>query len=544
MSFLIVMLMITLFFLFLMLVISFLNFEKRKELEGEIEILKYDIPAAVCEFLLDEYFTITSFNKNFTEITGYSKKNIQQEIDNKYGKLLVFSDFDELKQELMEQLNQGNDATGKCKIIKRNGESIWVIYNGIKLEKKDEVTVFKMIFLNITKNSELYEKPTYEQIILEDLYQNIPAGILVVNMNDHMKLTSINQSALDVFGYSYDEMIEKYQNDSAFFLHPDDVEYVREIFNYAIVNGTCENYTHRIITKSQNVFHVAASVHFFEDHNNDKNMVIVFMDITKKLKQDQRLKLTHEKYQIAMQHANVFILEYEIKTRIMELSLNAQEYTQLPDTIIFSRDYLKEKNIVYLQDFDELNKVIDRVLNQEETVSCELRLKDRNGSYKWFKLILVNIFNEEDVAVKIMATLLCIDKEKQFKICLEQEKKYRDSMLEKAILVYEANLTEDIFVKGQENLFKLFSLEEGLSYSEVVEYAADYILIPEDGQKFKDQLNIENLKKCFDSGITEVTVEARRYHNLAQYVHLKYIVNVIFNNETGHLMAFCHIIKL
>lgn len=537
------MLTITLFFLFLMIIISFFNFEKRKEIESEIELLRYNIPAATCEFLLDESFTIISFAKDFTELTGYSKKNIEKEIDSKYAKLLVFSDFDNLKQDLKEQLSKGKTATGKCRIIKRNGQSIWVVYNGIKLENK-ETPIFKMIFFEIRENKQRHDESMPKKNGLETSNQDIPAGILILNTEHAMQLVSMNQCALEILGYTYDEAVNGYKEDSMFFIHPDDIAYVREITQYALASGMCKSYTHRIIAKSQSVFHVVASVCFFQDHNDMKNMMIVFMDITKILKQDQRLKLTDEKYQIAMQQANVFILEYEMKSKTIELSVNAQEYTGLPHTILFSRTHLKELDILCLQDFDTFNQIIQQILNQEQMASCELRLKNKNGIYKWFKLMLVNIFNAQGTAVKIMATLLYIDEEKQAKICLEQEKKYRDSMLKKALLIYEADLTQDVFIKGQENLFRLFNIEENFSYSDVVEYAGDYILLPEDGQKFKEQLNVENLKKCFDSGITEVIVEARRYDNLAQYVHLKYIVNIILNDETGHLMAFCHIIKL
>lgn len=188
-------------------IVTFRDISQRKKVEQDLIKTKHfaetaleSIPGAF--FVLNDQGEFIRWNKNMVTRLGYT----EEELDHKDILDFVVEDF---KQEAIEQFNScinGKELSIETKVYNKDGE-IRDYYIGAKRFTEDGNKYVAGAALDITEEKETERENRRNQLMLEQLFENAPVGITIVDTDNNIK--QVNKSFENIFGYSQQEIIGK-----------------------------------------------------------------------------------------------------------------------------------------------------------------------------------------------------------------------------------------------------------------------------------------------------------------------------------------------
>lgn len=133
-----------------------------KKVNRQLNVVTENIPGAVQSRLNDSNFTLTYLSEGFLRITGYDREQIHNFFDDKYISLIYFDDIQRVKENLAEQLSFDRYFQLEYRLVKKNGQIIWVIERGQIVENLIhsvviDITELKNIWDELKNNEEKYK---------------------------------------------------------------------------------------------------------------------------------------------------------------------------------------------------------------------------------------------------------------------------------------------------------------------------------------------------------------------------------------------------
>lgn len=121
------------------------------------------------------------------------------------------------------------------------------------------------------------------------------------------------------------------------------------------------------------------------------------------------------------------------------------------------------------------------------------------------------------------------------------EEQYRQAILSDTIAFYIVNLTRDIFEKCQCNSDLCATVDEGDSYSALIESKLPEYVIEEDKHLFHEKFSLENLVDAFESMHKEVQCEYRLKNRESDPIWVLSVARLIFDPDSKDLKAIIYV---
>ncbi|UDN56588.1 GGDEF domain-containing protein [Clostridioides sp. ES-S-0010-02] len=131
--------------------------EKEMEQKNlELEMVSENILGGILITEFDEDFTIQYANSGYLSMIGYTRKQLEDELQYKSCNLVFYDDRKKILENLRHQLIIGNIAVGEYRIKKCDGKMIWVSLKGRLITDSDDSKKGIWILTDITdlKNAE------------------------------------------------------------------------------------------------------------------------------------------------------------------------------------------------------------------------------------------------------------------------------------------------------------------------------------------------------------------------------------------------------
>lgn len=192
-------------------IVSFRDISSRKEIEHDLMKNKHFTESALNSipgvfFVMDRQGDFVRWNSNFTTELGYT--NIEMAEMNALD-FIVDEQKEIVKQSLNEAFNEGK-AFVEAKVKAKDGSIKFYHMSGQRfIEEGNAYLVGAGV--DITKQKEAEQKNRQSQLMLEQLFDNAPAGIIIADTNNRIK--QANKSFERIFGYTHDEIIGADVND-------------------------------------------------------------------------------------------------------------------------------------------------------------------------------------------------------------------------------------------------------------------------------------------------------------------------------------------
>ncbi|MBZ9692827.1 diguanylate cyclase domain-containing protein [Clostridium sp. M14] len=167
------------------------------------------------------------------------------------------------------------------------------------------------------------------------------------------------------------------------------------------------------------------------------------------LKNKMQLKLSEESYRAIMEQTDDIIFQWDINNDIISYSDNWNH--KFNYKLNLQGKDLRTLNIIYEEDREKFNSIIDEIKNTNEYRECEVRLrKNYSGEYIWCKFRINLILDDNDKPIKAIGLITDIDNEKREneKLIFKAE---RDSLTEIYNKITAQNMIEEYINKSKKD---------------------------------------------------------------------------------------------
>ncbi len=154
-----------------------------------------------------EGYPFLFISKSFEKVVGYTQKQIEEELDNKFVNLIYPEDYPRFAR-LEQELAADGNASKVYRIRRRDGKLRWV-QDSTHVVNWEGTPYFQCTLADITDFVEQQEKIATEKAELEGLAQKVPCGYHRCTTDNGFCLEFVSDSFLETLGYTREEVMWK-----------------------------------------------------------------------------------------------------------------------------------------------------------------------------------------------------------------------------------------------------------------------------------------------------------------------------------------------
>ncbi len=324
------------------------------------------------------------FNEKWAQMIGYTLDEILPTTINTWMKFVQPDDLEKSKQLLRKHFNKELDYyESEMRMKHKNGSWIWIEARGkvISWNEKNEPIIMMGIHLDVTKEKTLIQEMEIVKNRFENMFKTHSSVMLLINPNNQ-KIIDANQSAVDFYGYSIDELkgmdISKinllaHQNLKEKYTEAKTLTKNSFIFFHKLKNGTI-----RTVEVNSSPIETESGLILFS----------IIKDVTKEQELKNEILKEKTKFQTFINLSSDAIFIVEIETgKLLEYSKQTQKYLGYNDEEMQNLTILDwDKDIKTIEDFKNLISTI-----KYDTTFIERVHKRKDGSYYDAAISLVKI---------------------------------------------------------------------------------------------------------------------------------------------------------
>ncbi len=262
---------------------------------------------------------------------------------------------------------------------------------------------------NAIKKKKSEEELRNQHDLINSIFDASPNPIVVTDLHGHFE--NCNQAALDLGGYQTKE--ELLGKNILEIIHEDDRENTAKELNGFITSRTGGKSEYRIIKADRSILFIESSSSLLYDEDQNPVMVIsIITDVTQKRLTDQALRISEERYKLAVNGSNDGIWDWDLEN-------NRIYYSPRWKTIL---GYLDEEispspdewlNRVHPDDLPSLKSQLEAHLHGEiGHFEIEHRLKNKEGDFLWVQVRGVAVSNSAGAPYRIAGSLTDVTRNK------------------------------------------------------------------------------------------------------------------------------------
>lgn len=233
-------------------------------------------------------------------------------------------------------------------------------------------------------------------------------------LNDrYFTIINVNDGYISLFGYSKDDLEQRFHNHFIELIHPDDQNRVRRQFLKQQSSRNFIELEYRVPTKDGRTIWVLDKSQLFTGSDGMEYINCVLMDISLTKAEQERLRLTMERHQIIINQTNDIIFEWDIPQDKLYISKNWIKtfgYTPITENI---SSQIPHASRIIPEDMPHFLRLREDTLAGRPYGEIELRIANSDGQYKWCRIRATTQFNDVGQPIKAVGVILDIDSEKR-----------------------------------------------------------------------------------------------------------------------------------
>lgn len=448
----------------------------------------------ICNF--DSKFTIQYVNSGFCQMTGYAAEEV---LNCSHIGLVYHEDLQKMQEEINNQIADSNRFSVEYRMVKKDGTLIWVVDRGTIFFENGKPARTQCVLTDIT----LYKRQEEELRIGEQRYL-------------------ITMKQLDVSMYEYDieqRRLMLFENDANLYAVPTVVDNGPEVLIKmgAILPDFVEGYRemYRKIHAGEQFANCFINTRDTEGtiHEYELSMTTIYdtegkplraVGVKKDISQMRHLQ-REQKFGETMIQDKSIVLDADVINDTV--SFIADEL--LPREKAMGISYSKVVAIVAEEQVKEEYR--EHVLNQlsvehihkqyeqgERQFAFRFMRKEADGEYYWYETTVSMVRDEFNGNISIRIYHANISQRKKKEQDAEKERLLYESMVAKATVAYELNLSKDLIIKGHELWEEKYGLKVEGGYNVMIAAFCDAVVYSDDQEAFYHTLERSVLIRAFN----------------------------------------------
>ena len=370
---------------------------------------------------------ITYFNTSAKNVLGYEEEDIigvsfQDLIHPDFAKFV--GDF------YAEQFKlRSKESYLEFKLIKENGESIWVGQN-VKTTFSPTNSNEIVGYFGVLRNLDDIKKYQLELAESEEKYRELfdNSKDLIQSISPTGQILYVNNAWLNTIGYKKEELHKINLFD---IVHPESIDSYtnlhKDILKFSSNAGN-NDHVLKLLTRSGDMVILKGSINIRYENNQVKSIQTFYRDVTDKAKIEEALMKSEENFRLISSSINDVFFLYDIKNERYEyISPNSEEVLGAKSTSFMEGKVRREERIH--ENDSNLIQELDEHVRAGDAGEIEYRRHLVNGDIKWVSEKWFPITNESGDVVSISGICRDItDMKNAYDIIYNQNKEIKQSI--------------------------------------------------------------------------------------------------------------------
>lgn len=511
--------------------------EEKERLALETSLLDFvnlHIPGGIMATMDNEDLDIVCFNQTLIEYLGYTHEEFKQKTHGRFLDFIFEEDRERVKEEVRAQLSEKGIYEIYYRIIKSDETIVWIYDIGkYEVNEKGE----RMILSFLMDTTEEMEKGRELQFINE----NSTSGVFKAFLTDRFEVTYANEGLYKIYGYSKEELEEKFQEDPTFLVGEEEAKRVLQKVQETIENGEKQvTLEYRFIKKDGSIGWVHADCNITTQEDGRMVMIGMIMDITERHTLEQQLHHTEEIYRLVRNYTNLDVWEYDalrhtIRVQKIENGEQTSErlYKDIPESSI-------QSGKVHPDSVDTFREIHKRIDEGEDTVVAVLRFREPDGTYSWQRITYISMKEKGEVKGAIGITEN-ITLQKEAEIRAFKQEKMREMLAKDTIYSAHINLTKNRLEMVWSEVEELNMDTLGnVTYQNVFERIINQIANEDDRKRFREEFTLENMRKYAEQNNFSCEFEFRQAYENGKIIWVNLSFRIIDSPTTGDKILFAY----
>lgn len=264
----------------------------------------------------------------------------------------------------------------------KKGERIGQIVATPIRNKKGRITGEVVIVVDVTDRKRAEEKH-------QTMFELAPEGIVVFDLE--AVITDVNQAALDMFGFSREEMIGKKFYDFTGAFSKEDLSRLKKMFPEIVAGRIPDEYELEMTTKQGKKILVAVRNGLLKAGGEPFAVQIIVRDVTEEKKAARALEEEREKAQKYLDLAGTMIMALDSRGKVMLVNETGAEMLGLSKEEIIGKDWFS--NFIPAKKRPELKRIFSQAVRSKnrpitdffpEGFKHAVKCKDGERQMRWY----------------------------------------------------------------------------------------------------------------------------------------------------------------
>lgn len=394
---------------------------------------------------------------------------------------------------------------------------------------------------NVELDFEDADKPFNSMVKNQALLNEVPIGVAIYEISDKVKSLYVNDALLELYGYTRAQYNAEVAEQALVVMDEDQrMAFSSEIHRAIVSTGTIETVFRAYKRDMTKIW-----VQLIGKAQQSKDGAIIGFTIQRDFTADMRTRMRNrsrsESLSFLLDDSEAVLFEYDWESDTMQYSVRQQNNQRKYYNMSEYLSGLSHSRVIHPDYRESLQSKIAAIETLDERGEFEFMADFGSGSFVWYSAHYVVVKDDEDKIYRIVGRLINIDEQKQAQFKLRDEREYRNVVSAKALLVYEANLTN--------SETKIFNVDE--SFRERFMSTDRYIRIDlypdmihaEDVEAVRYHFSYENFYSNFSAHKTELSCSYRIRTRESEWVWVE-TSSHIFRAASGELKRISYMVLI
>lgn len=247
----------------------------------------------------------------------------------------------------------------------------------------------------------------------QTLLNNIPGGVQQCLNDRFFTLVEVNQGFLDLFGFSREEITERFHDHFIEMIHPADrQDILAETAEQFRRTGKCSS-NYRVLCKNGQFKWVLDNAQLNQNEEGEERIFCILLDVTDSRNDREELRLSLERHRIILNQTTDIIFEWDIGNDTILYSANWQKkFGYDPNCDGTNRD-LSFARHVHPDDITALKRLMANAKDGVSLSDAEIRILNAEGMYIWCRIRYTDQYDSTGKPIKAVGIITDIDNDKK-----------------------------------------------------------------------------------------------------------------------------------
>lgn len=245
------------------------------------------------------------------------------------------------------------------------------------------------------------------------LTKNVPCGLHQCMDDEELTIISISDSFLEMFGYSREDIEERFQNRFARMIYKEDREAVLSSMNHQLAIKNDMELEYRIPLKDGGLVWILDKGKLAVGEDGKRTFYCVMLDITEQRKQREALRLSLERHQVIMDQGTDIIFEWDIAADTLTFSNNWSKKFGYPAIREGISSRIPQSPNIHPDDMMAFISIMTDTAAGVPYSETEFRIRNERGKFTWCRIRATTQYDNDRRPLRAVGVIVDIEEEKK-----------------------------------------------------------------------------------------------------------------------------------